>query len=166
MKASPPLAVPTSLPPTTLETAQLYRDVLGWAVHPLTSPDDASVPEADRGKRPIFSGWPSWRVEDATDEILGRHFGVDQGFNIGVVVRPPHVVVDLDSHQDGGAAAAAFVKAHPELAQAPRERTAGGFHIHFTCRDLPAFPAKQARNARAAAGEFAKIATPSLAGPR
>ena len=53
------------------------------------------------------------------------------------MLRPPFVAVDLDSKADGGASVAAWLEQHPHLAHVPRERTGGGAHLHFVCRDLP-----------------------------
>ena len=131
-----------------LAVARLYRDQLGWAVHPLRARDDQRVPEADRGKAPLLSGWHKWRVENVTDEILAQYFGDGQHFNLGIVVRPPFVVVDIDSHKDQGQSAAVFINSHPELAKVPRERTAGGCHLYYLCRDLPPFPNRNALNAK------------------
>ncbi len=45
--------------------------------------------------------------------------------------------MDLDSKPDSGVSVRAWLEDHPALAAVPRERTGGGAHLHFICRDLP-----------------------------
>lgn len=131
------ITIPEAIPGNRLAAAKFYRDILGWAVHPLHGPTDKNVPEKARGKKPLRSGWKTWTADQATDEVLGSHFADGIGANIGIVVRAPYVVVDLDSKQDKGASVRAWLATQPHLASVPREKTAGGAHLHFVCRDLP-----------------------------
>jgi len=149
--------IPAQLPSDMLAAAQFYRDEFHWAVHPLRAPDDQNVSEKARGKAPILPGWRRWRVDNVTDKILDQYFSNGRRLNLGVVVRQPWVIVDLDSHQDGGQSAAAFVSSRPELAKVPRERSASGCHLHFRCLDLPLFAKKNAPNAKATANVSAEL---------
>jgi hypothetical protein len=133
-----PLVIPHAIPSNMLAAAKFYRDSLGWAVHPLHGHTDKNVAEKARGKKPIQSGWKAWTVEQATDEVLRTYFGDGISANVGIVVRGSHVTVDLDSKQDKGASVRAWLATQPHLAGVPREKTAGGAHLHFICSDLPA----------------------------
>ena len=119
-----------------LEAAKFYRDRWGLVVHPLFGPEQGG--EKERGKRPKWAGYtkPDYRGCD-TDEALEAAFANGEPSNLGVVVRRPHVIVDLDSKQDGGESVRAWLAEHPELGNAPREKTPGGAHLHFICHDIP-----------------------------
>lgn len=123
-------------PDNLLDAARFYRERRGWAVHPLHGPAEGS--ERERGKKPKLAGYnkPDYQGLD-TDAALVAAFGNGKGSNLGIVVRPPHVVVDLDSKKDAGESVRAWLVGRPELAEVPRERTAGGAHLHFICRDAP-----------------------------
>ena len=123
-------------PDNLLDAARFYRERHGWAVHPLHGPDEGS--EKERGKKPKLAGYnrPDYRGLD-TDAALVAAFGNGKRSNLGIVVRPPYVVVDLDSKKDSGESVRAWLAEHPELATVPRERTAGGAHLHFICKDAP-----------------------------
>lgn len=118
-----------------VEAAHFYHGRLGWAVHPLL-PHDKGDPK-QRGKKPTHSGWRDHCAADVTSEDIDLVFGKGRRHNLGVVVRPPFVAVDLDSKPDGGASVMAWLESRPELATVPRERTGGGAHLHFRCPDLP-----------------------------
>ncbi len=119
------------------KAALYYRDDLGWPIIPLCGPSEG--PPAQRGKRPRFPGYRDWTCEKLTDELLNQHFGHGKSSNIGLVLRAPHVVVDLDSKHDAGVSAREWLDAQKHLANVPRERTGGGYHLHFHCPDLPIF---------------------------
>lgn len=129
--------VVSDVPQTCIDAAKYYRDKLGWAVHPLNGPNEGKGKEP--GKKPKLKGYPKWTWQQATDQMLGEYFSGDSVSNLGVVVRPPFVVVDLDSKVDQGASVKAWLERQPHLAPVPRERTANGAHLHFVCHDLPAF---------------------------
>ena len=118
-----------------LQAARFYHDQLGWAVHPLMPPDRGD--EQERGKKPILKGWRSHRATEVTPDFLTRHFNGASHSNLGCVVRAPFVHVDLDSKSDGGESVRAWLSTQPELTSVPRERTGGGAHLLFICRDLP-----------------------------
>ena len=118
-----------------LEAARIYRDELRWALNALNGPDDGA--ENERGKKPIATGWKTRKREDATEPYLMKYFGNGQQRNLGVLVQPPHIVIDLDSKKDAGASVEAWAAARPELAAWPCERTTGGLHLHMICRDVP-----------------------------
>ena len=118
-----------------LAAARFYADTLDWAVHPLFAPDRGEPRE--RGKKPIMKGWRNHIAADVTPDLLTKHFGPGTKHNLGCVVRPPFIHVDLDSKPDAGESVMAWLATMPELAAVPRERTGGGAHLAFICRDLP-----------------------------
>ena len=118
-----------------LEAAKFYHSTLGWAVHPLNASDQGK--DNERGKKPIFKGWPSHTAAEVTDDYLQHNFGNGSNHNIGVVVRAPFVHIDLDSKPDAGESVRAWLAGQPQLVGVPRERTCGGAHLAFICRDLP-----------------------------
>lgn len=118
-----------------LQAAQFYHNQLGWAVHPLMPPDRGD--EQERGKKPILKGWRNHRAEEVTPDFMRRHFNGTSHTNVGCVVRPPFIHVDLDSKPDAGESVRAWLATQPELDHPPRERTGGGAHLSFICRDLP-----------------------------
>jgi DNA polymerase I len=123
-------------PADLLGAAKFYRDRLGWTVHPVHGPTQGA--ENERGKKPKWSGYNKPGYQGINTEAgLVAEFGNGNGSNLGIVVRRPHVVIDLDSKPDGGQSVRAWLKEHPELADVPRERTAGGAHLHFLCHDVP-----------------------------
>ncbi|HPA17487.1 MAG TPA: DNA polymerase [Verrucomicrobiae bacterium] len=129
-------AIPTEINTwDRLQAAQFYHGVLGWAVHGLFAKDRGD--EQARGKRPLAKGWKDHRAEEVTRDYLESHFGEGTNHNLGAVVRPPFVHVDLDSKPDKGESVRRWLSTMPELASTPRERTAGGAHLLFICRDLP-----------------------------
>ena len=118
-----------------LAAAQFYFNTLGWAIHPLYAPDRGDPKE--RGKKPIFKSWRQHTAVDITTDDLAKCFCPGAKHNIGCVVRPPFVHVDLDSKTDAGASVMEWLATMPELAAVPRERTGGGVHLAFICRDIP-----------------------------
>ena len=118
-----------------LQASQFYLQQFNWALHPLCPPNKGA--DKERGKKPLLKGWKDHQAADVALEDLVECFGPDSNNNLGVVVRPPFVAVDLDSKPDKGASVMAWLAEHPDLADVPRERTGGGAHLHFICRDLP-----------------------------
>ena len=118
-----------------LRTAEFYHRDLGWAIHALCPPNRGQ--DHERGKKPIAKGWRSHTAAEVTPDYLREHFANGSNFNLGVVVRGPFVHVDLDSKPDSGDSVRAWLAAQPQLAAVPRERTGGGAHLVFLCRDLP-----------------------------
>ena len=94
--------IPPQPPSDKLQAAKLYQDQFGWTVHPLAPPGDKNVAPKSRGKMPIIEAWPRLALDAVTDEFMHQYWGNGLCQNIGVVVRPPHVVVDLDSKSDAG----------------------------------------------------------------
>jgi hypothetical protein len=127
--------LPQPVPTNLLEAARVYRGQ-GWIVHPLHGPNEGS--EKERGKKPKLSGYtrPEYRGLD-TDTGLAAAFANGARCNLGLVIKSPRLVVDLDSKADKGDSVRAWLATHPELAHVPRERTAGGAHLHFICKDAP-----------------------------
>jgi DNA polymerase-1 len=129
-----------SIPPNIntldrLSAVQFYAGTLGWAIHPLLAPDRGEPQE--RGKKPILKGWRGHNASEITPDFLTKYFANGSTHNIGCVVRAPFVHVDLDSKPDAGASVMAWLATQPELAAVPRERTGGGAHLAFICRDIP-----------------------------
>ncbi|MBU6183437.1 MAG: bifunctional DNA primase/polymerase, partial [Verrucomicrobia bacterium] len=118
-----------------LDAARFYHANLKFAVHALLPPDRGD--EGCRGKKPVHKGWRDHTAAEVTSEYLDRHFGPGSKFNLGAVVRPPYVHIDLDSKPDAGASVREWLSNQPHLASVPRERTGGGAHLLFICRDLP-----------------------------
>ena len=123
-----------------ITTAQFYHRDMGWAVHALYPPDRGD--ETERGKKPISKGWRDHTAAEITPDYLAKYFANGSNHNLGVVVRPPFVHVDLDSKPDAGKSVRAWLESQPHLAAVPRERTGGGAHLVFICRDLPESVAK------------------------
>lgn len=119
-----------------LTAARFYFQNFHWAVHHLFPPSKGD--DKERGKRPWCKGWRDHTAAEVTLDDLSKVLGPHTDNNLGVVVRPPFIAVDLDSKADGGESVRAWLAQHPQLADVPRERTGGGVHLHFLCRDLPA----------------------------
>jgi P4 family phage/plasmid primase-like protien len=117
------------------ESALYYHRKLGWAIHALYAFDQGT--ETEKGKKPLQGGWRHHTAAKVKRKYIDSHFGADTKFNLGVIVRPPYVAVDLDSKEDNGESVRAWLAPQPELAAVPRERTGGGAHLHFRCLDLP-----------------------------
>ncbi|RFC48342.1 MAG: Phage- or plasmid-associated DNA primase [Verrucomicrobia bacterium] len=118
-----------------LAASRFYLQQLNWAVHHLSAPDRGQPHE--RGKKPVSKGWKEHQAADVELQDLKEVFATGTSFNLGVVVRPPFVAVDLDSKPDQGDSVRAWLAERPELTAVPRERTGGGAHLHFLCPDLP-----------------------------
>ena len=118
-----------------LSAVQFYAGTLGWAIHPLLAPDRGDHHE--RGKKPLLKGWRNHTAAEITPDFLTKYFGNGSSHNIGCVVRPPFVHVDLDSKPDAGVSVMAWLATQADLAAVPRERTGGGAHLAFICRDIP-----------------------------
>ena len=118
------------------EAARYYVEALGWAIQPLYGPTQGRGRE--RGKKAVRKGWKHHTLEDATPEFLARYFGGKKDYNLGCSISGDFVHVDLDSKADKGASVMEWLAGVPGLAEVPRERTGGGVHLVFRCRDLPA----------------------------
>lgn len=118
-----------------MEAARFYVDRLGWAVHPLLPSDRGD--DHERGKKPILKGWRNHTAGEISPDFLAKYFANGSTHNVGCVVRAPYVHVDLDSKPDGGESVQKWLASQPELLTVPRERTGGGAHLVFICRDIP-----------------------------
>lgn len=118
-----------------LRAAKFYHGQLNWAVHALYPKDRGT--DHEQGKRPIGKGWREHRASEVTADYLEKHFAPGTNYNVGAVVRAPFVHVDLDSKADCGESVRKWLGELEDLMSVPRERTAGGAHLLFICRDLP-----------------------------
>lgn len=133
---SSPAAIPEAINGfNRLQAAQFYAGELGWAVHPLLAPDRGDHHE--RGKKPLLKGWRNHTAAEISPDFLTKHFANGSTHNIGCVVRAPFVHIDLDSKPDAGESVHQWLAEQPDLAAVPRERTGGGAHLVFICRDVP-----------------------------
>lgn len=118
------------------QAAQYYVEKLGWAIQPLYGPNQGRGRE--QGKKAAHKGWKHHRLEDSTPEFIARYFGGKKEYNLGCTIGGDYVHVDLDSKESNGAAVMEWLADVPGLSAVPRERTNGGVHLVFRCRDLPA----------------------------
>lgn len=130
------MTIPSPFPDSLDAALDVYLG-LGLAIHPCYRPDEGRASE--RGKKPRFQGWKLWTAGDFTAATRREFFDCERPSNVGCVVRSPLVVVDLDSKPDEGRSVVDWLDANPDLAAVPRERTGGGAHLWFLCRDLPDF---------------------------
>jgi len=117
------------------EAAQYYVEKLGWAILPMYGPNQGRGKE--RGKRPAIKNFKQHTLEETTPEFLALHFGGKKGRNVGGLIRGDFLHVDLDSKPDNGGSVMKWLSGVSSLAAVPRERTGGGVHLVFRCRDLP-----------------------------
>ena len=136
------MTVPDNLPTDLLGAERTLRG-LGWITHPLLGPEEGDPKE--RGKKPRFVGYNALDYKGlASDSHAAKFFTNGKPSNLGVAVRKPHVIVDLDSKSDKGASVRAWLAGQPELKSWPRERTGGGVHLHCVCEDSPTLPGGKA----------------------
>src|ERR1700730_14878882 len=102
--------------------AKYYIEDLRWNLTPLKK----------ESKIPLFAGDKRYGIE--REELLAH---LSNGANFGLFPGGDHVVLDLDSKQDGGKSVEKFLaQAGPKVQAIPRERTAGGVHIHLYIKDF------------------------------
>jgi DNA polymerase I len=130
------LTIPAPFPDSLDAAIDVYVG-LGLPVYPCNRPNEGRGNE--RGKKPCFTGWKHWKCSDLTDAIRREYFECEDTSNIGCFINAPRIVVDLDSKPDQGRSVMEWLKGQPALSAVPRERTAGGVHLWFTCPDLPEF---------------------------
>ncbi len=128
------------------EAAQYYVEKLGWTIIPLYGPNQGRGRE--RGKRIAIKEWKHLTLENCDPDYLAKHFGGRKGSNLGCLISGDFVHVDLDSKADQGESVAKWLAGIPSLASVPRERSGGGVHLVFRCRDLPV-PVQMAKSALA-----------------
>ena len=109
-----------NFPNDRLAAAKVYHQELGWAIHALFGPKEGNGNSS--GKQPVSKGWTQWTVEQVTDKYLQEQFGNGRAHNVGCVVRPPHVVVDLDSKPDKGVSVREWLDQQPEIQNVPNEQ--------------------------------------------
>jgi DNA polymerase-1 len=136
----PSSAQTPSIPPnindlTMAEAARFYHGTLGWGIHALypcnRGGDDV------RGKAPVAKRWRSHTAAQVESDYIQRHFGDNYTHNLGAIIRPPFVHIDLDSKPDQGSSVREWLATQPALAGVPRELTDGGVHLVLRCPDLP-----------------------------
>jgi DNA polymerase-1 len=134
-----PPSIPLNFPPQPYEAAMFYWQGLGWAVQPLYGQNARNCGPKQAGKAPILENWTSHTANQITEPLLAEWFNGEEYHNVGVVVRPPYIVVDLDSKHDQGDSVRKWLATQNNLANVPMEETTGGAHLHLICRDLPVF---------------------------
>ncbi|MCB1205937.1 MAG: bifunctional DNA primase/polymerase [Verrucomicrobiae bacterium] len=95
--------------------------------------------ESEKGKKPKLKGSRKKAAKDIDADLRQKYWGGEKPANVALVLQGIHVVIDLDSKGDDGQTAEEWLQKHPDLAKIPRERTAGGIHLHARCPDLPEF---------------------------
>ena len=101
---------------------EYYIDELSWTLTPLKN----------RSKKPLYTKNKQYNLN--LEELL-VHLG--NRANLGPFPAGSSVVLDLDSKKDGGKSTAKFLaQAGPKVQSIPRERTAGGAHIHLRISGL------------------------------
>ena len=131
-----PFTIPARIPDSLDAAIDTYLG-LGLPVYPCNRPDEGTPTE--RGKKPRFKGWKQWQCSDLTPAIRREFFECDRPRNLGCFIKAPRIIVDLDSKPDQGRSVMEWLEGQPALSAVPRERTGGGAHLWFTCRDLPEF---------------------------
>ena len=102
--------------------AEYYIGELHWTLTPLKS----------GSKEPLYTKSKQY---DLNREELLAHLA--NGANFGLFPAGIDVVLDLDSKKDAGKSTEKFLaQAGPKVQSLPRERTAGGVHIHLRISDL------------------------------
>jgi hypothetical protein len=102
--------------------AECYIEDLRWNLTPLKK----------GSKAPLFGGDNRYDLD--RDELL-THLG--NGADLSLFLAGDDVVLDLDSKQDNGKSIEKFLaQAGPKVQVLPRERTAGGVHIHLYIKDF------------------------------
>src|SRR6516162_8179344 len=110
------------------QTAEYYIDEFGWTLTPLI----------EGSKEPKYRKERQYSV--GRSDLL---FHLSNGCNIGLFPSGTHVVLDLDSKTDHGKSVQKFLaQAGPRVQSLPRERTAGGVHIHLRIKDIDALKSK------------------------
>lgn len=117
-----------------IEAARRFRDE-GRIPIPLSRIDSPDPSRA--GKAPIFKKTEYPTLGNCDDDYLEAWWGRDKPLNLGVLLEPPYLVVDLDSKQDQGRSVNEWLEAHPEIARWPHEKTRNGVHLHVRCPNLP-----------------------------
>lgn len=72
--------------------------------------------EKERGKKPRLRGWKKLEFFDCDDAFLRKHFGGKATANLGMIIQPPHIVIDLDSKKDDGKSVRDWLAGQPALA--------------------------------------------------
>jgi hypothetical protein len=102
--------------------AQYYIDDLRWNLTPLKK----------GSKAPIYGGDKRYVID--REELLAH---LSNGANFGLFPAGTHGVLDMDSKQDDGKSVDKFLaQSGPKVQAIPRERTAGGVHLHLHIKDL------------------------------
>lgn len=138
-QALPPTAkayfkVPPEFPKDALSAVKLYTQ-LGVTVFPLVPPKSGDKPQ--NGKKPAIKGYKDLKHGWADDETLKRYWGGRNPHNLGGLVPPGMVVVDLDSKSDQGQTAREFIEQNQQFQNALRVHTQGGVHLWIKCPDIP-----------------------------
>lgn len=120
------------------EAIRAYKNS-GFTIVPIYGPHEGT--EKQRGKAPKVKGFQKWTPDNLNDENIHK-FWSDRPSNVAILLKGPHVVIDVDSKADNGVSAREWIDNQPELANIPREDTPNGAHLHIECEDLPPFKSK------------------------
>jgi DNA polymerase-1 len=126
--------IPETFPSDTLRAAKFYRHQ-GITVFPLVPPKAGD--KTQNGKRPALKGYKELTLDWADDKTLSDYWGCGNPYNLGGLVPPGMLVVDLDSKADQGKTAREFIAKNPQLQNALRVHTQGGVHLWLHCPDIP-----------------------------
>jgi len=108
---------------------------MGVTVFPLHPPGSGTGRKD--GKVPAIKGYRDLKPDWSDSAMRYRHWGGANPCNLGILLPPQHVVVDLDSKSDNGASVRKWADLQPELKEVLQVSTRGGQHIYFRCPDLP-----------------------------
>jgi hypothetical protein len=114
------------------QTAEYYIDEFGWTLTPLI----------EGSKEPKYPKEQQYGV--GRNDLL---LDLNNGCNIGLFPSGTHVVLDLDSKRDQGKSVQKLLtQAGSRVQSLPRERTAGGVHIHLRIKDIEAVKSKHPKS--------------------
>lgn len=127
-------AIIGSIPNDLHDAALAYRKSTRWALIPLHGPNQGEL--AERGKKPLLNYSKGWTHESLTEKDIDRYFR-DSNYNLGRIVGPNEVVIDVDAKPSKGQKARDWLCSSKKLQDFPRERTWSGYHFHFGVDGVP-----------------------------
>ena len=128
------LQITKEFPRDVLSAAREYTKQ-GIVVFPLVPPKPGD--KAQNGKKPAIKGYKDLKLGWLQDADFTKYWGGRNPHNLGGLVPPGKLVVDLDSKADHGKTAREFIAKHPQLQNALRVHTQGGVHLWLECPNIP-----------------------------